>query len=481
VATSDPRPKPDPGVIDRFMTEGWAPESAPQLRPLRGASYWANHRDALSRAFPGKTLIIPTGGLKARANDTDYRFRPGSDFFWLTGFREPDAVLVMTPKAGGGHDARLFMSPRSDQSTPRFFRDSRYGEMWVGPRPGLEEVSATHGITTVPIADLEKALQGRSARSAAVLRGVDARIDALVPAHRADARLGESLGDLRLVKDDFEVDMLRRAMRATKHGFEDVVRNLPGAVRRGERYVEGVFNLRARVEGNDVGYGSIAAAGDHATTLHWTENDGRVVPGDLLLLDAGVEDDELYTADVTRTIPVSGRFSPAQREIYQLVLDAQRAGIRAAKPGATFGDVHTAAVTVLSAGLRRLGIPSRAVGPDVTDKMVTFRYMPHGTSHMLGLDVHDCALARQENYRGVLKPGYVLTVEPGLYFKRNDTTVPRRYRGIGVRIEDDVLITETGNRVLSRGLPKDPDAIERWMARLRPAAAPKAPQGRSLA
>ena len=479
--SSSPAQPIDPAQLDRFMTDGWAPERPPVTRRLRGAEYWANHRQALSHAFPGKTIVVPTGPLKPRANDTDYRFRPGSDFFWLTGFREPDAVLVMTPRAGGGHDAHLYMSPRSDQSTPRFFRDSRYGEMWVGPRAGLDEIRATHGIETRPLAGLDAALRTAARHSTLVLRGVDVRVDSRVRPRRDDAKLGETLGDLRLVKDAFEVDMLRRAIRATKHGFEDVVRNLPGPGRRGERYVEGVFGLRARVEGNDVGYGTIAAAGDHATTLHWTSNDGPVRPGDLLLLDAGVEDDELYTADVTRTIPVSGRFTQPQREIYDLVLKAQQAGIRAAKPGASFGDIHLAAVTVLRSGLRRLGIPATQLDSQTDERMVSFRYMPHGTSHMLGLDVHDCALARQENYRGVLKPGYVLTVEPGLYFKRNDTTVPERYRGIGVRIEDDVLITETGRRVLSSGLPKDADAVERWMARLRAGAAQPPSGGRALA
>jgi len=257
-------------------------------------------------------------------------------------------------------------------------------------------------------------------------------------------------------------------------GFEDVVRALPTAIGRTERVVEGVFNLRARYEGNDVGYSTIAAAGSHATILHWTHNDGTVRAGDLLLLDAGVEGHDLYTADVTRTLPVSGRFSGPQREIYELVLAAQQAGIDAVRPGAEFLEPNTQAKRVLAQGLYDLGI--LAVGPDEslrTELPLHARYTLHGVSHMLGIDVHDCAHAREHfYYKGTLEVGYVLTVEPGLYFQPDDLTVPAQYRGIGVRIEDDVVVTEDGCRVLSGALPRDPDDVEAWMADLLARPAP---------
>jgi Xaa-Pro aminopeptidase len=226
--------------------------------------------------------------------------------------------------------------------------------------------------------------------------------------------------------------------------------------------------MRARVEGNDTGYDTIAASGSNATVLHWTRNTGAVRKGDLLLLDAGVECDNLYTADVTRTMPISGTYSPAQRRIYELVLAAQQAGIDVVKPGATFKAPHEAAMKVLAQGLFELGIlkeePEVALRPE---SQLHRRYTLHGTSHMLGLDVHDCANARDEMYRdGVLEEGYVLTVEPGLYFQSNDLTVPEEYRGIGVRIEDDILVTASGSRNLSEGLARDADEIEAWMARL---------------
>src|SRR5690606_1330526 len=220
----------------------------------------------------------------------------------------------------------------------------------------------------------------------------------------------------------------------------------------------GTFALRARVEGNDVGYGIIAAAGANACVLHWTRNDGPIKPDELLLLDAGVEGNSLYTADITRTVPIGGRFNPEQREIYTLVLEAQRAAFAAVKPGNDFMEPNRRAMQVLAKGLERLGILEDAEVALQDTQQLYRRYSLHNVSHMLGLDVHDCAKARQETYRyGKLQPGMVLTVEPGLYFQKDDLTVPKRYRGIGVRIEDDLLVTARGYRNLSGFIPTEPD------------------------
>jgi Xaa-Pro aminopeptidase len=292
-------------------------------------------------------------------------------------------------------------------------------------------------------------------------------VDTLIEANDDDDELIIVLSEHRLVKDDFEISQLQLAIDYTVKGFEDVVRALPSAEGRGERVIEGVFNLRARVEGNDIGYDTIAASGSHATTLHWTRNDGHVRRGDMLLLDAGVECHNLYTADVTRTMPINGTFSVAQRRIYELVLAAQGAGIAAVKPGVSFTAPHDAAMEVLAQGLFELGIlkedPEQALR---RDRQLHRRYTLHGTSHMLGIDVHDCANARDDFYHGDLEAGYVLTVEPGLYFQPNDLTVPEEYRGIGVRIEDDILVTTEGSRNLSAALPRRADEIEAWMANI---------------
>ena len=457
-------PKP---LVD-YMAEGWAEPAAPDLTPAAFAEHTARRRAAVSALFPGDTLVVPTGGLKVRNNDCDYRFRPGTDFFWLTGSMEPDSVLVMTPD-GEGHTATLYQAPRSDRSSHAFFTDRRYGELWVGPRPGLDETAARLGLPTASVDELPAVLDGLSAPR--VVRGIDPVVDAALPASDDDARgteLAAALSELRLVKDSHEVAMLQQACDATTQGFTDVVRELAQAVATSERWIEGTFYRRARVEGYDVGYDTIAAAGNHACTLHWVRNDGPVRPGELLLLDAGVESTELYTADVTRTLPVDGEWTEAQREVYSVVLAAQEAGIAAVKPGADFLDAHKAAMAVCAQWLLDTGILTGTL-EEVLDpeRQLYRRYTLHGVSHMLGLDVHDCANARDSHYRnGTLAEGYCLTVEPGLYFQADDLTVPEKYRGIGVRIEDDILVTADGNRNLSAALPRDPDEIVAWMSGL---------------
>jgi Xaa-Pro aminopeptidase len=273
---------------------------------------------------------------------------------------------------------------------------------------------------------------------------------------------------MRLVKDPWELEQLREACDITALGFTDGVREWDGVLEHGERWLEGTFFRRARAMGNDLGYDSIVAGGSHATTLHWTENSGPVRPGELLLLDMGVEGRNLYTADVTRTLPVDGTFTPVQRELYSLVLTAQQAGIDAVRPGAAFQAPHDAAMHVLAHGLEDLGLlPVSAEEALSPDSKVYTRWTLHSTSHMLGLDVHDCASAAPDAYKdGDLAAGMVLTVEPGLYFQEDDLLVPEELRGIGIRIEDDLVVTDGGSRSLSAGLPRDPDAVERWMAEL---------------
>jgi Xaa-Pro aminopeptidase len=455
---------PSPRILFEHMTTNWAAADAPtDVHP--GASYSAARRLRLAERYAEKTIVVPTGNFKVRANDTDYPFRAGTDFFYLTGCDEPDAVLVISP--GDSPRSTLYVPHRRDASTHEYYTDARYGELWVGERRGVIEAALYYDIEGAPLDSLEKDLVALGGTDVVTLRGFDASVDVMHEESELDDELAVVLSELRLVKDEFEITQLQRAVDATVQGFRDVVRALPTATERGERVIEGVFNLRARVEGNDIGYETIAASGPHATTLHWQRNTGDVRSGDLLLLDAGVEGHELYTADVTRTMPINGKFSPAQRRVYDLVYAAQSAGLAAVKPGAKFMDPHDAAMKVLVQGLHDLGIlkeePEYALR---MDRQLHRRYTLHGTSHMLGIDVHDCANAREEFYHGDLEEGYVLTVEPGLYFQSNDLTVPEEYRGIGVRIEDDVLVTADGSRNLSAALPRAADDIEAWMADL---------------
>ncbi|XXX76566.1 aminopeptidase P family protein [Sorangium sp. So ce134] len=463
-----------PEALIAFMLDRWAPASRELPAAIAHAEVFAARRRALSKLFPAETLIIPTGHEKVRSNDTHYRFRPGSDFFYLTGNLEPDCVLVLQPQEGGGHRDILFVEPNPGRSDKTFFTDRAKGELWVGPRLGVEQSRARFGVDEcrgLPELDAYlSGLVGTVTRPHRVLRGMSERVDKLLARHDRDKQLGEALSEMRLLKDALEIEELEAVVASTKRGFEDVIRALPKG--RSEREIEGVFNLRARVEGNDVGYGTIAAAGHHACILHWTRNDGALEPGKLLLVDAGVEGNALYTADITRTLPINGKFSKEQREIYELVLEAQEAAIDAVKPGNDFMEPNRAAMRVLARGLERLGILSVSAEEALKeDKQFYRRYSLHNVSHMLGLDVHDCAQARQQVYKfGKLKPGMVLTVEPGLYFQLDDETVPARYRGIGVRIEDDVLVTETGCRNLSVDIPRSVSDVEAWMADLWAAA-----------
>ncbi|MFJ6368264.1 aminopeptidase P family protein [Streptomyces virginiae] len=433
--------------LSRFMAGNWAASPLPDSARVPGHDVTPARRARLSARFPGERLIVPAGELKVRSNDCDHRFRPHSAYAWLTGLTGEDQaghVLVMEPSGPHGHEAVLYLRPRSPRASVdgEFYRDRRYGEFWVGRRPDLAEAERLTGIRCAHLDRLGRPT-GRDATS--------------------DPELASALSELRLVKDAWEVAQLQLAVDHTTAGFEDVVRALPRALAhpRGERWIEGVFGLRARAEGNGTGYETIAASGAHACTLHWIRNDGRLNGEELLLLDAGVETDTLYTADITRTLPLSGRFSPVQRKVYELVLAAQDAGIAALRPGASFGDFHRAGMRVIAEGLADRGVLKDAEGD------LHRRYTLCSSGHMLGLDVHDCAKARAETYLdGVLEEGQVLTVEPGLYLQPDDETLPAELRGIGVRIEDDLVITADGARLMSGALPRTVAGIEEWMGRL---------------
>jgi len=482
--------RPSSAAFKQFIAAGWGPR--PQGLPPQAevAPFAAARREQVSTAFPGERLVLPAGPLKVRSNDSDYRFRPHSAFAHLTGLgtdREPDAVLVLEPLAGGGHESVLYFRPRAERDTEEFYADARYGELWVGVRPSLEEVEAELGLSCRHVDELGDALRkdvGPDGVQVRVVPEADPHVEAEVQQARTsgglsseeyaelDAALAEALSELRLVKDAWEVAQMRLAVEASARGFADIVRALPEAIGnpRGERVIETTFESRARREGNGVGYDTIAAAGGHACTLHWIRNDGEVRSGELVLVDAGVETDALYTADVTRTLPVDGEFTEAQRRVYQAVLDAADAAFAVARPGTRFRELHAAAMRVIADRLADWGLlpVSAQESLDPENGGYHRRWMVHGTSHHLGIDVHDCAQARREMYLDAeLRPGMVFTIEPGLYFRADDLAVPQELRGIGVRIEDDVLVTEDGCKNLSGMLPREPAEVEAWMQSLR--------------
>jgi len=453
--TSEPKTEShDPAVPEAyaaFMRTGWG-ERELDLPTHPIAEYAEARRARLAEAFPGERLVLPAGTYKVRANDTDYRFRPDTAHTYFTGNQTSDAVLVIESGSDGVGEAVLYARPRATRDTDEFFRDRQYGELWAGRRPSANEISDSLGIEVRHVQDLPSFDDDRKTRSSTT-----------------DEDLARVASELRLTKDEWEVGELQEACDITTLGFEDSVREWDRVLEFGERWIEGTFFRRARAMGNDIGYDSIVGGGSHATTLHWIDNTGPITPGQLVLLDMGVEGTNLYTADVTRTLPVDGRFTPLQRDLYDLVFNAQQAGIEAIRPGVPFLAAHNAAMTILAHGLSDLGLlPVSAEEALDPESKVYARWTLHGTSHMLGMDVHDCGRAAADIYpKGDLAEGMVLTVEPGLYFQEDDLLVPEELRGIGIRIEDDILVTADGWRNLSAALPRTSAEVEEWMGSLR--------------
>ena len=451
---------PNSEAFNRYIGSGWAEGSAdlPAVDPV--APFAAARRATVAAAFAGKVLLIEAGAPKQRSNDTEYRYRAHSAFSHLTGWGThtvPDSVLVIDARTGNP-TSTLYFRPTAGRDTDEFFANSAIGEFWVGARPGLAQVSALLDLPTRDLKDLAEFLD---------IVPTDSRVTLEDPA------LAEFTSELRLVKDSYEIAEMRKAVAASVAGFESIVGKLHDATKhpRGERIVEGAFFAEARAHGNDLGYETIAASGEHACTLHWIINDGPVRPGELILVDAGVEVDSLYTADVTRTMPIDGKFSDIQRQIYEAVREAADAAFAVAKPGVIYKEMHAAAMRVIAQKTYEWGLLPEGISPEESlkpENQFHRRWMVHGTGHHLGLDVHDCAQARRDMYHDAeLKPGMILTIEPGLYFHKDDLLVPEEFRGIGVRIEDDVLITETGCENLTDALPRSVEAVEAWMATLR--------------
>jgi Xaa-Pro aminopeptidase len=454
-------------AFTEFIAGGWGDEPVPAA-PVPGAgAAAAAHRERLSALLPGKAIVAAAGTARVRNDDCDHLFRADSDFTWLTGCQTEAAVLVMTP-APGGHDAVLYLPPPFRPGDTGFFANAAHGELWVGASPGLREWAEALQIAVEPLAALDD-LKGLGGALATPAVGED-----LAARHGLEPSplLGRRLSQLRMVKDSWEIEQMRLAVDATVGGFDAVAREVPRAVGEGlgERWLQGTFDRHARTFGNGPGYATIVGSGPHAPVLHWVRCDGPVLPDAVLLLDMGVEANSLYTADVTRTIPASGAFSAAQRQVHDLVERAHRAGLERIRPGTEYLDFHFAAMEVIASGLHDWGLLPVSVDEALSPAGQHHRrYLACGIGHHLGLDVHDCSKAEYEDYMGAdLVPGVVMTVEPGLYFHANDLTVPPELRGIGVRLEDDVLVTETGSEVLSAALPIDAAGVEAWAkARLR--------------
>lgn len=446
-----------------------------RYEPSRMAPHRARRQQILETLSARQAAaLIPSARPKARNADTEHRYRPDSDFWRLTGFGEPHAALLLLPKVGE-RAARsvLFLRPRD-----------REQEIWSGLRLGVERAGEALGVDEArPIEQLWKDLPTllEGCTQLCYRTGVDAANDAEVLATltrmRAKPRsplpwpqelfdTAPLLHEARLFKDAAELSAMRRAAEITAAGHAAALRIARPGVN--EREVEARMEYEFRRLGADApAYNSIVAGGANACVLHYVENDAPLADGELLLIDAGCEFRH-YASDITRTFPVNGRFDAAQRAAYDLVLEANRAAIEAVRPGEHWNRPHEVAVQVLTAGMVRLGLLKGRV-PTLIKEEAYRRFYMHKTGHWLGMDVHDVGEYKIGDAWRALEPGMVLTIEPGLYIPPGTRGVPPEFRNIGIRIEDDVLVTREGHEVLTDGVPKDADAIEAVMAAARAA------------
>ena len=410
----------------------------------------------------GAAAVVFTNTLKTRNHDCEYRFRPHSDFWYLTGFREPGAVLVLVPGREQG-ECVLFLRPRVQTE-----------ETWTGLRLGVERAKDVLGVDEArPIAELWTALAELLAGFEHVVyrageeEARDREMIGVLNKLRAGARNGvqaptswldpaASLHELRLFKTADEVARIRRAGEVTREAHVAAMAAAGRASSEAEidALVLHTFYKHAGREA----YNNIVAGGANACILHYTENDAPLRRGDLLLIDAGCELD-CYASDVTRTFPVSGTFSGEQKAIYELVLEAHKGAIEAVRPGAAFLAPHEVSQRVISEGLLELGLLTGSLDEVLEQKTYT-RFFMHKTGHWLGLDVHDCGTYYRGGASRPFEPGMVTTIEPGLYVAPDDDSVDARWRGIGVRIEDDILVTDSGHENLTPGIPKEVEEVE---------------------
>jgi len=408
--------------------------------------------------------VLPSAPVAVRSNDVEYVYRQDNDLFYLTGFPEPETVAVFAPGNPEG-EYILFVRPRD-----------RERETWTGRRAGLEGAVAEYGADRAYRVDqLDEILPQMLSRVDNIYYPLGSSNEPMnqrmlnwfrhSQASRPRSGTGASalidpreiLHEMRLYKRPEELAAMRRAIEISGEAHQRAMREARGGMKEWE--IEARIDYTFRVRGAiGPAYPSIIASGPNATILHYIHNDREMKRGELLLIDAGSEYD-FYASDITRTFAINSRFSPAQRDLYQLVLDAQQSGIEASRPGATIEEVHEAALRVLVQGMCSLGL----IGGPPEQALSEGSYRPyymHRTSHWLGMDVHDVGNYRQGGKPRKLEPGMVLTVEPGIYVPADDTKAPAEMRGIGIRIEDDVLITAEGHEVMSLGIPKSVAEVE---------------------
>jgi Xaa-Pro aminopeptidase len=441
--------------------------SDPQLATFDPQAVTAKRRARILRRLGDGVLVLGGGELRTRSNDTEFRFRPDSDFYYLTGLREPGAVLVL--RGNAEPHFVLFVRAKDPEA-----------EVWSGRRVGPEGALARYGADAAhPLSDLAeqlpKLLDGASEVHVALgrARAVDQAVHRAIDHLRRRNRWGETppevlrdaratLGEDRIHKDPGALACLRRAIDVTVDAhLAGMAATRPGVH---EYEIEALLEYEFRRRGaSGPGYGTIVGTGANATILHYVENESMLRTGELLLVDAGAEV-ELFSGDLTRTVPVSGKFTTAQRDLYDVVLAANQAGIAGATVGGDIDSIHRTCLRILTQGLLDFGWIEGSLDAALEQELYKPWYM-HRTSHWLGADVHDAGYYTLARTPRPLQPGFVLTVEPGLYVADNDAKAPPELRGTGIRIEDDVLVADAGPEVLTWRAPKTIDAIEAVVGR----------------
>lgn len=424
-------------------------------------------QEFMRRMDQKSVAIIPSAREATRSNDTQYRFRQDSDFYYLTGFEEPDSIAVVAP--GREQKYTLFVRPRDPEQ-----------EIWVGRRAGVEGAKSEFGADEAyPVAEFETKLQD-------ILDGADklyfrlgsypdldktvikqiAQMRALnrKPIHPPRTIIDPAtiVHEMRVLKSADEIQLMQKAADIAAEAHVEAMKTVKPGMKEYEveAQIEQVFRRRGA---SGPSYTSIVGAGANATVLHYINNDGELRDGELLLVDAGAEY-KGYASDITRTFPINGRFSKAQREIYDLVLETQMSCVEMVRPGVTHDELKTHSVEMLTEGMVKLGLLKGEPEELIKEEKYKQFYM-HGLGHLLGIDVHDVGIYYYDKQSRALEPGVVMTVEPGIYIAPDTKDIPEQYLGIGVRIEDDVLCTANGPQVLTTGVPKNADEIEALMAK----------------
>ncbi|MFN2533262.1 MAG: Xaa-Pro aminopeptidase [Pyrinomonadaceae bacterium] len=421
----------------------------------------------MRRMDANSVAIIPGARESTRSNDTQYRFRQDSDFYYLTGFEEPDSIAVIRPSNETKYT--LFVRPRDPER-----------EIWDGRRAGVEGAKKNYGAQeSFPIAAFNERLQEilDGAEKLYYRLGINRELDDTIirqiaqmrsmnrkPIHPPQSIVDPAtiVHELRVIKSPEEIEIMQRAADIAAEAHCEAMKQARAGMKeyQVEALIERIFRERGALA---PAYTSIVGAGANATVLHYINNDGELHDGELLLIDAGAEY-KGYASDITRTFPVSGRFSKAQRDIYDLVLKAQVACVEMVRPGTTHDELKQRSIEILTEGMVELGLLKGDPEELIKEKKYEQFYM-HGLGHMLGIDVHDVGRYYFRNESRALEPGVVMTVEPGIYISAETKEAPEQYLGIGVRIEDDVLCTQNGPRVLTNKVPKHAEEIEALMAR----------------